>query len=146
MLTWKFVLAALWMGALAVADIRRMRVPIWLLAVGSAFVTIVSLMEWRTGESNMSSLLWSLMPGIALMLVAVATKKAGWADGIVLLFLGLLEGIRICMTSLVISLFAISVISLALLCLKKVGRDCRLPYLPFLWIGYILQAALLSSG
>lgn len=146
MLTWKFILVALWLGVLAVADIRRMRVPVWLLAVGGVFVTIVSLIEWRTGERNASSLLWSLIPGIALMLVAVATKKAGWADGIVLLLLGLFDGFRICIISLVISLFAISAISLALLCLKKVGRDSRLPYLPFLWIGYILQSTMVNSG
>lgn len=146
MLTGKFVLVVLWLGVLAVADIRRMRVPVWLLAVGGIFMTIVSLNEWRTGERNALSLLWSLIPGIALILVAVATKKAGWADGIVLLLLGFVDSLKVCITSLVISLFAISVISLALLCLKKVRRDSRLPYLPFLWIGYILQAALVSSG
>lgn len=146
MLIWKFVLVFLWLGVLAVADIRRMQVPIGLLALGGIFVTVLSLIEWRTGERNVSGLLLSLVPGIALILIAVVTKKAGYADGIVLLFLGLLEGIRICMTSLVISLFAISVISLALLCFRKVGRSTKLPYLPFLWIGYILQAALAGSG
>ena len=146
MLTWKFVVAALWLGVLSVADIRQMRVPIWLLTVGGIFMTIVSLIEWQARERNASSLLWSLIPGIALILVAVATKKAGSADGIVLLFLGFFDGLKVCMTSLMISLFAISVIALVLLGLKKVGRDFRLPYLPFLWIGYILQSTMINSG
>ena len=83
-----------------------------------------------------------MLPGIVLLLVAVATKKAGWADGVVLLLLGLLWGARECTVSFALSLFAISIVSLILLALRKVDRNARLPYLPFLCGGYLLQAVM----
>lgn len=146
MRTWKFAVTALWLGILAVADIRRMRVPVWLLAAGGTIVTLMSVLTWQEAEREIPDIFWGFLPGIVLILVAVTTKKAGWADGVVLLLLGFSEGSRACISGLMISLLAISVISLALLCVKKVGRNFKLPYLPFLWIGYLLQASMASGG
>ncbi len=142
---WKFVLTALWLGMLAVADIRRMRVPMLLLAVGGVFAAAAVLSGWRTEGQSVMTVLWSMTPGAAMLLVAAVTGKAGWADGAVLLFLGVLEGLRVCMISLLVSLSAISIVSLVLLCFRKAGKNSKLPYLPFLWIGYIIQTVM-GSG
>lgn len=143
---WKFIFAFFWLGGLAFADLRCKRVPIWLLAIGGIFVTCMSLIEIMTYTSQNAEMVWGLLPGILLLFTAVVSKKAGWADGIVLLLLGALAGGRECAISFVLSLIAISVVSLVLLTLHKVKASSKIPYLPFLWMGYVAQAVIGVGG
>lgn len=139
---WKFILIALWLVALAWMDIRRKHVPVWLLALGGIFVTIVSFYGLWQGQLEGREQVWSIVPGAVLLAVAVLTKKAGWADGMVLLFLGILTDFRECILSFTLSMLFISMMSLVLLALKRVRKNTTLPYLPFLCAGYLVQAAL----
>ena len=139
---WKFILTALWLLALAGMDIWRKRVPIWLLALGGIFVTVMSFCDAWNGQFEGRGLLWSILPGIVLLAVAILTKKAGWADGVVVLFLGIVTGYRECILSFTLSMLFISAVSLVLLAFKKVRKNTKLPYLPFLCAGYFVQAAL----
>lgn len=139
---WKVISIALWLGILAFIDIRRRRVPIWLLAVSGMFVTCVSVYGIWQGSMGGTEILWGILPGFMLLLTAVLSKKAGWADGVVLLLLGMMTGFRECVFSFTLSMLAISVISLVLLMMKRVGKNTKMPYLPFLWVGYLIQAAL----
>lgn len=139
---WKFILTALWLVALAGMDIRRKHVPVWLLAFGGMFVTAVSVYGTWNGQFWERELVWSTVPGVVLLAVAVLTKKAGWADGVVLLFLGILTDFRECIFSFTLSMLFISVVSLVLLALKRARKNTTLPYLPFLCAGYLVQTAL----
>ena len=138
----KVILIALWLGILAFMDIRRRRVPIWLLVVSGMFVTCASVCEIWKGSMGGTEILWGILPGFVLLLTAALSKKAGLADGVVLLLLGVMTGFRECTFSFTFSMLAISVISLALLMMKRVGKNTKMPYLPFLWVGYLAQAAL----
>ena len=133
---------ALWLGILALMDIWRKRVPVWLLAVSGICVTCVSAREIWQGSMGSAEIMWGILPGFILLLTAVFSKKAGWADGVVLLLLGGMTGFRACTFSFILSMLAISVISLTLLMMKRVGKNTKMPYLPFLWVGYLVQAAL----
>ena len=82
--------------------------------------------------------LLGLIPGLCLLIVAWATKKAGYADGIVLAVVGAFEGFRGCMLIFSISLITLSVCCAVLLLLKRVQRNSILPYIPFLCTGYLL--------
>lgn len=139
---WKFIMIALWMVVLAEVDIRRKHVPVWLLVFGGILVTAVSVYNIWNGQFWGRELVWSTVPGVVLLAVAVFTKKAGWADGVVLLFLGLLTGFRECIFSFTLSMLFISVVSLVLLAIKRVRKNTTLPYLPFLCTGYLVQAVL----
>lgn len=139
---WKVVFIVVWLGALAVLDLRFRRVPVWLLAVGVVFVTVVSAYRCLSGSAWFAGIFWRLLPGISMLTVAGATKKAGWADGIVQLLMGLLLNLQECAVCFCISLAAISVVSMFLLVFQRVNRNFKLPYLPFLWIGYIAQVML----
>lgn len=136
---WKMFLTVLWLGILAGMDVRRKYVPIWFLVCGGIFVTIVSVYEGLEGNLNGAELIWSIAPGMVLLTVAVLTKKAGWADGVVLMLLGILSGFHACIFSFTLSMVLISVVSLALLALRKVKKNTKLPYLPFLCAGYLIQ-------
>lgn len=139
---WKVILIALWLGILAFMDIRRRRVPVWLLAVSGMFVTCVSVRKIWQGSMGGAEILWGILPGFMLLLTAIFSKKAGWADGVVLLLLGGMTGFRECTFSFILSMLVISVISLTLLMMKRVEKNTKMPYLPFLWVGYLAQAAL----
>lgn len=137
---WRMGLIIFWLGILAVMDIRQRRVPVCLLAVGGVFAVITAAYSCFNGTTQGVEMLWGLIPGGFLLLVAAATQKAGWADGIVLLTLGMLLDHQACTVSFAISLFLISVVSLLLLVFRRIGRNARLPYLPFLWAGCLFQA------
>ena len=139
---WKFILTALWLVALAGMDIQRKHVPVWILMLGGIAVTCVSVYSAWNGRFWERELVWSIVPGAVLLAVAVLTKKAGWADGVVLIFLGMLTGFREGIFSFTLSMLFISVVSLVLLTLKRVRKNTTLPYLPFLCAGYLVQAAL----
>lgn len=138
---WEFGLMAFWLGVLSVYDFRRKKVPVWLLAAGGIFGATAAMYAYFHGTKSGAEIIWGMLPGGMLLFVAAATKKAGWADGIVLMTLGLVTTYRECVTGFVISLFAISVVSLLLLTFRKVGKNAKLPYLPFLCAGYLFQAA-----
>lgn len=139
---WKLIFIALWLGVLAGIDLRYKKIPYWLLAVSGVIVTCVSVHRvCMVGMQDMQ-LLWSVLPGVGMLLIALVSKKAGWADGIVLVLLGVMVGFRVCAFSFALSMLIISVVSLVLLMLKRVGKNTKIPYLPFLWIGYLVQTAL----
>lgn len=139
---WKLILIASWLGVLAGIDLWRKRIPLWILAVSGMFVTCMSVYGIWEKKMEGIPLLWSSLPGVGMVIVAIVSKKAGWADGIVLLLLGALVGFRACIYSFTLSMLVISVVSLALLATKRVNKNSKMPYLPFLWIGYLTQTAL----
>lgn len=139
---WKLIFIALWLGVLAGIDLRYKKIPYWLLAVSGVIVTCVSVRRiCMVGMQDMQ-LVWSVLPGVGMLLIALVSKKAGWADGIILVLLGVAVGFRVCAFSFALSMLIISVVSLVLLMLKRVGKNTKIPYLPFLWIGYLAQTAL----
>lgn len=137
---WKFVIISLWLGVLAVSDLRWKRVPVWLLAVSGMITTIMSFCLYKWEIKGTTELVWGWVPGALLLLMAVTTKKAGIADGIVLLLLSMSLGYRECIVSFVLSFLFMSFVSLLLLVLGKVKGNSKLPYLPFLLAGYMVQA------
>lgn len=139
---WKLILIVFWLGILAGIDLRCKKIPIWLLAVSGIIMTSVSLYQaFMVGMQDMQ-LLWGMLPGVGMVLIALISKKAGWADGVVLVLLGVMVGFRACAFSFILSMLMISLVSLVLLISKRVSQNTKLPYLPFLWIGYLAQAAM----
>lgn len=139
---WELIFIALWLGVLAGIDLRYKKIPYWLLAASGIIATCVSVYLICTVGIQNIQLLWSALPGVGMLLISLVSKKAGWADGIVLVLLGVMAGFRVCVFSFALSMLIISMVSLVLLMLKRVGKNTKIPYLPFLWIGYLAQTAL----
>lgn len=139
---WKSAVIGFWLIWLAWMDLRKKYVPVWLLAFGGIYVTIMLVIEAWGGKFDGMVLFWSMGPGIVLLGIAILTKKAGWADGVILLFLGIQIGFRACVYSFTLSMLFISIVSLVLLVFKRVRKNTKLPYLPFLCVGYLVQTAL----
>lgn len=127
---------------MSVWDIKERRVPMGLLVIGSIVVGVYLGYELFAGQISWLVPLLGSLPGVFLLIVARISKKAGYADGIVLLWLAATGGYQAGLFILGISLFLISVASIVLLVLRRVKKETRIPYIPFLTVGYmILQFA-----
>ncbi len=142
---WKTLFMGCWLGALGLTDARYKRVPVIFLAAGG-IVTIVSLFAGWVVNAGVEESMWSLAPGILLLIVSALTGSAGWADGVTLLILGGAAGARACFLSFVLSMVFIAVVSLILLALRRVQKNTKMPYLPFLWAGFLVQAVFIKAG
>ncbi len=135
---WSMLFMTGWLLAAGIMDIRTRRVPVWMLVLGGALAMWAALSR----QSGYFEMLKGILPGGLLLLTALATKKAGYGDGIVLAWLGLaLGGDRSLLLS-GLGLFLTSLCAMVLLALRRVRRDTGLPFLPFLAAAWLLVAGL----
>ena len=132
---WGIVYEGIWLSAMSISDIRCKRIPIWMIGLGIPVASAAVLRGWNENELSVKMTVFCLIPGILLLLTAF-TKKAGYGDGIVLLLLGLMVGRDCCMKIFLISLMLMSLFAAVMLILRKVVKETRLPYLPFLLIAW----------
>ncbi len=134
---WKEMLTAAWLIPMSAMDIRSRQVPAWMLWIGTAAAVVVLACEGWSGELSGWQICKAAVPGAVLLAIAGSTGRAGYADGIVLLLLGLLAGYEICLTASLGGLFLIAMCSLVLLALRRVRRDTKMPFVPFLTAGWL---------
>jgi len=132
---WKIIFTGVWLFAMSVVDIGSRRVPLWLIGAGVPVVMLSFAQGWTKGGLNPLSLATALAPGI-LLLIAAGAKKAGYADGIVLILLGLVDKGEGIMGVFFISMLFMSLFVILMLILRKAGKGSRYPYLPFLMIAW----------
>lgn len=124
----------LWLFGISVMDIRRRRVPVWMLVPGGILAGIMFICQ----QAMPGDMLKAILPGDVLLVTAFLTKKAGYGDGIVMLFLGILSGSVKSLLIFAVSLFLAAVFSVILLGVRKVGRNTRIPFLPFLTAAWLI--------
>ena len=127
---WNILLVTGWL----IMDVRTRRVPVWMLALGGVLAAWAVFCQY----GGYPEVLKGCLPGLLLVAVAFATKKAGYGDGIVLCCLGVVLGGERSLLLFGISLFLISLCALILLALRRVKRNTGLPFLPFLAVAWIL--------
>lgn len=134
----KMIGLAVWMTTLSVCDVRKKSVPLWLLWVGAGMAAAVILHEIIEGQLQIISMIKAILPGAALLFLAAGTGKAGCADGLILIVLGIVEGhpgsLIVCMISLTLT----AAVSGILLMAKRVKRSTKIPFVPFLEAGWII--------
>ena len=128
-----WMIAIVCLSLLSIADIKEKAVPCIFLAV---FGMIAFIYAVRSGEKEWIHILYSLIPGVFLLMVGMCTKESiGYGDGWVVMALGLLIGADACFVTVCTGLSVSAFFSLILLVLHKVNGKSRLPFLPFLTIG-----------
>ena len=131
------LITAIWLSIMSVCDIKKKRVPILLLCAGAVLAGGVFMYRVIGGEGDIPGLGKALLPGILFLILAKTTEKAGSADGMILMMLGLLEGYRsclyICLSSLILSALFCGI----LLMLRRVKRNTKIPFVPFIMLGWV---------
>ncbi len=129
----RFVIEAMlfvFLGLAAYFDCRFRRIPWSVLGMGTIFMIISNILQWKEFKVGILS---AALPGLFLLVLAWLTKESiGYGDGISVILLGGMVGLRNCIWVLCISLLLLSLAGLVLLVIKRVDRKTKIPYLPFL--------------
>lgn len=123
-----------YLGSLAVLDIRNRRLPIWLLALGGVLAVGFQIF-WR----GMPELLIASggMVGLVFLAVSKITKEAfGYGDSILIGVLGIYLGFWNLLSLLTAAFLFAAVTAMAVLVRQKFHRKALLPFVPFLGTGY----------
>lgn len=135
---WREAMMAAWLLPMSVMDVKSRRVPAWMLWIGAVAAVGTLLYEMISKGMTGWQVCRGLLPGLVMLAVAFATGKAGMADGIIILLLGIFAGYEVCVAASLGGLFLLAFFSGILLVLRKVKRDTRIPFVPFLTVGWLL--------
>lgn len=119
-----------------IQDFCYKKISIWIVT----FATIVLLICLPFGTTfDIGNRIGGVMVGIAMILLSKLTQgKIGIGDGLLLCVTGLLLGFWSNMELLAIALFVASVLSIVLLALRLVNRKHSIPFVPFLFVAYLI--------
>ena len=118
----------------SVMDIKDKTVPaIYLLiaAAGSVVMTVIY-------KGELKEMLLGLIPGTAILIVGKLSGCMGEADGILLLLLGGMYGLRDGGELMMYALLAAAAVSVLLIVLKHAGKKDTLPFIPFMLVGFMM--------
>ncbi len=130
---WKWIIISIFMVVCTVMDMRKKEIP----AVIIVLFGLPLLCHMIFGnERQWIGLLYSLMPGMFLLMLSYCTKESiGYGDGLVVLVIGICMGTGICIAALAAGLMISAVCGMALLVFRKAGGKTRMPFVPFLSAG-----------
>ena len=122
---------------LSVVDIRSRKIPVNILILAGLLVLGYQILA---GKEDIRMVLGGICIGAVFLLISKATGEGvGYGDSWAVLILGIYLG----MWGLIEVLFAAFLVLAAasVICLgrKKMSRKCRLPFYPFLAVGYFLS-------
>ncbi len=124
---------------LSVEDIRTRRIPTVIL-----YPFLVCGILWGILRGDPVQFVLSAVPGaVSLVIARVSGEKIGYGDGLVMLSLGGLIGCKgtvfAIMSGIMLSgLFSLGLIIFCRIGKKKISKDSRIPFLPFLLAGQIV--------
>lgn len=137
-----FAMGGLLLGILAWVDMRTRKVPLVLVGVLALVMFSVQIVSFETGFGagtwfiRMSA---GLLPGgISLGCSYITKGQLGIGDGLILAALGLGLEFRSVMLLWCIALCVAAVLAMFLLIFKKAGKRTEFPFVPCLFLGYVL--------
>lgn len=125
----------------SIFDIRWKKIPTALLVAGAAWAVVCIILQiLREGAgAALVAVLISVFPGMALLVLSLLTeKKVGSGDGLILILLGLYEGVERAVPVFCLGLFLQSLLAVGLLIFKKADKQTCIPFLPFLLAARLL--------
>lgn len=122
--------------SLAIEDFRKKKIMV--LPVAAAF--LLGILHLAINDSlELKSAIGGAGIGVILCILSWVTKKQiGLGDGLVTAVMGIYMGMKFTLLSLCMAFFLVSPTALILCCLKKVKKKDRLPFIPFLFLGYVI--------
>lgn len=132
---WVEVLLFFFLGICAVLDGMEKKIPITVIWLG-IITAIVLHVQGITGDESWVDTGMSVLPGMLFWMLSFVTReKVGYGDGWMLVMIGLFTGLWRCFLILLVGLISESLVVLVLLTIKKVSKNCQIPFAPFLLFG-----------
>lgn len=137
-----FAIGGLLLGVLAWLDIRTKKVSLVLVGILAVMMLGMRIASFETGSGTgiwIAKLFVGLLPGgISLFCSYITRGQIGMGDGFVLAALGLGLGFRNVMVLWGVALCMAAVFAIFLLVFKRAGKKTELPFVPCLFLGYVL--------
>ncbi len=138
-------------GLCAVEDLLRLSVSVWLLAAGVAVGAAWTVLEgWRQGTDGWMlalRLASGMAPGLLLLFTGwISGGKVGAGDGWMVLAAGLFSGWEWCLSALTAAGLLAACFAGIGMAMKKVRRDSRICFAPFLFASTALLTLLTAWG
>ena len=136
------------LGVGSYQDIRKKSVGLWLIFVGAGAAVVMSVAGMGDEPVKyIEGILVGLTPGAILVLISVASRgRVGMGDALMVLVMGLFVGFRQTMGELLVALLFSGVFSLALVVIKKCGKEKELPFIPFLMAAHLTELCILRQA
>ncbi|MCH5259932.1 MAG: prepilin peptidase [Lachnospiraceae bacterium] len=132
---WIEILLFLFLGICAVFDGIAKRIPLIVIWLG-IITAIVLHAQGVMGDESWSDTGMAVLPGMLFWMLSFITReKVGYGDGWMLVMIGLFTGLWKCFLILLVGLVSESLVVLVLLTIRRVSKDCQIPFAPFLLFG-----------
>lgn len=132
------IVLMIYLFVISVWDIMRKSISLGLLITGGAFGVIMGAIRVYRMNVSWGMLFAGIFPGLVFLLISFLSRMMGYGDGVVLCAVGAFVGFRKCMALIGISLFMIAVFCVIMLILRKVKKTTQIPYIPFLFVAFLL--------
>jgi len=120
----------------AVQDLLKKKVEVWIMAVGAILLCIC--IPFNNGLS-IPDRIGGIFVGICVIVISKVTGgKIGLGDGIILSVTGIGLGLWGNLELFAIALFAAAIVSIILLVFRLADRKKSIPFVPFLFLGYLI--------
>lgn len=133
-LGWKESILTIFLALNAWNDLRRKKIlliTVWIFGVAGIVLNIC------TGEMDMTTAA-ALLPGGLFLTISKTTNQAvGYGDGIVILVMGVYQGLWGTVNSVMIGLFLAALWAMGLTVFRKKKKQDNFAFLPFLLLGYL---------
>ncbi len=117
-------------------DLRTKEIPTWVslgLGICSFLYSVCSQRDWIC-------MILALLPGAICLLIGYVTRQAvGYGDGILLCALGMLYSLEEVLDICIIASLIAGIVGLVLLVVFKKKGSYQIPFVPFLFLGWMLQ-------
>ena len=132
---WQWLMLLTVLLPMAVKDIKYRKINGYICLV---MIMVSFLIRVKIKQDADFTILLDLIPGLLMYVLSkLSPRSIGEGDALVLIFIGSVVGYMKEMQFLIISVFLAGLIALILFALKKVDRDTKLPFVPFLSVGVL---------
>lgn len=125
---------------LSLQDIRKKEIPLVELLAGLVFAPFFIMSD---DACKIVGYITGAIPGVVFLAVAYLSRgQIGQADACVLICIGLCMGVGPVIGIISASLILVAVTSMIMLIAGRLNRKSTLPFIPFIFAGYIFTAFL----
>ncbi len=134
-----YVIFGIYIAVLSIEDILKKSIPVLLLAAGILFIPAGLLTEGAECFSPADNIL-GVIPGAVLLIISFVSRgQIGIGDGVLVAITGASLGLEAVVRILTAALILIMLFSGGMLVFGKFKRKSTLPFIPFIFAGYLLS-------
>ena len=123
-----------------VSDIRKRKIPVILLAISGVFGIMTGFLTDRLSACYATDWLAVIFLGTVFIGISFLSEgKLGLGDALAILVTALFIGGLEASLAVLYALMSASIVSIILLAVKRGSKNTKLPFMPFLLLGCILE-------